>query len=126
MASCFILNWLGMSYSGDKRQLEVSEALRSGPLTMIRRNGCLTGRSRPYHTKVSSSASASPPKSSVEVAWREWVAEESVKRLGYCAYVSHGLAFSSKEESNIAYFILLVCRCNDINAPRLHTIHVGY
>ncbi|CAK7215937.1 hypothetical protein SBRCBS47491_002660 [Sporothrix bragantina] len=91
MCQCIILNSLGMSYSGNKRLLEIAEIKRNTPATMVRRIGCLASmqRTRPASSSSNAASNAAPgqrPRSDADAAWHEWVAEESFRRLGFCAF----------------------------------------
>lgn len=87
LCQCSILNLVGMSYSGDRRMMEISEGMRNMPSTLCRRNGALTEKSRPF---VGSGHEQLSPASNID-DWLEWVQEESRKRLGFSAFVSFHL-----------------------------------
>ena len=81
MCQCMILKSLGMIYSGNKRLLEIAEAMRNSAATTVRRIGCLSHPFRPPQPQ------SPDQKTSLDTEWREWVAEESFRRLGFCAFV---------------------------------------
>lgn len=82
LCQSIILNLVGMSYGGDKRQMETSEFLRNMPITMCRRNGAFTNRARApvLLTGMLMAQDA-------DNCWHDWVQGETHRRLGFCAFV---------------------------------------
>ncbi|KAL1900679.1 hypothetical protein Sste5346_002404 [Sporothrix stenoceras] len=93
MCQCIILNSLGMSYSGNKRLLEVAEIKRNTPATMVRRIGCLSQQYSDYRAhqaargQYDGQAAVPPASTDLDREWKAWVAEEAFRRLGFCAFV---------------------------------------
>ncbi|OCK79360.1 hypothetical protein K432DRAFT_383157 [Lepidopterella palustris CBS 459.81] len=81
LAQAILLNSLGMTYSGDKRLLEIAEACRSFGITLCRRNGCLK------HVAEAISIDSVCRGSALEEKWRQWIRDESRRRLGFCCWL---------------------------------------
>ena len=95
------LNFFGMTYNGNKRHLEAAEVYRNGCSTYCRRIGAF--RRSPQRTGPLFNGDERPEM--LERQWRNWVMEESRRRLGFCCFVSFFLVlgFLSPNRFQIAY-----------------------
>ncbi|KAH6842258.1 fungal-specific transcription factor domain-containing protein [Chaetomium sp. MPI-CAGE-AT-0009] len=79
---CIVLNSIGMTYSGNRRMFELSETRRNIPVTMARRNGSLASSSAGRQTVSEDDGTVSSEKS-----WKEWIVDESKRRLGFAIFL---------------------------------------
>ncbi|KAH7357520.1 hypothetical protein BKA66DRAFT_562431 [Pyrenochaeta sp. MPI-SDFR-AT-0127] len=79
MTQVVMLNSLGMSYSGERRALEVAEILQAVPVALARRKGLLNDVMA--HERISQLAVP------LEQTWRLWVMDEERRRTGFCVWL---------------------------------------
>ena len=79
-----LLDFFGMTYSGNRRLLEIAESGRNTSITICRRKGVF--RRLPSRTFNWDSTSENR---SCDEHWQQWIEQESRRRLGFCAYVSN-------------------------------------
>ncbi|KAF4627828.1 hypothetical protein G7Y89_g10323 [Cudoniella acicularis] len=81
LTQAILLNCMGMTYSGNRRLLEIAMASRSASVTQCRRNGSLHQSSRPVALNDATEDQV------VESRWQAWVYEEELRRLGFCTWI---------------------------------------
>lgn len=77
-----VLNYVGMSFSGHPRLIELADMSRSNTITLCRRIGAFRP-SEPSPFEISSANSTRD-----RLCWKEWIQDESCNRLGFCSFVS--------------------------------------
>lgn len=79
-----VLNYVGMSFSGHHRLIELADSSRSNTITLCRRIGAFRPSEPP-----SFEASYNDSDRDQECCWKGWIQEESCRRLGFCSFVSN-------------------------------------
>ncbi|KAF1808149.1 hypothetical protein P152DRAFT_254083 [Eremomyces bilateralis CBS 781.70] len=77
-----LLGSVGMTYSGNRRLLEIAESGRNASITQCRRKGVL----RRMPTRVLNLDSITE-KQSYQEEWQQWIEDESRRRLGFCTFL---------------------------------------
>lgn len=82
LTQSILLNCMGMTFSGNRRFLEITMASRSASVTQCRRNGSLKNSlsQPPFDTNTRGWL--------IESEWKAWIEEEELRRLGFCTWVS--------------------------------------
>ncbi|KAF2395896.1 hypothetical protein EJ06DRAFT_585630 [Trichodelitschia bisporula] len=82
LSQTLMLNIIGMTFGGSKRLLDIADSVRNAPATVCRRSGLLR---RPTIEFTLDPDLTGP---CLEERWREWVRDESRRRLGFCAFLT--------------------------------------
>ncbi|KAH8660856.1 fungal-specific transcription factor domain-containing protein, partial [Tricladium varicosporioides] len=81
LTQAILLNCMGMTYSGNRRLLEIAMASRSTSVILCQRNGSLHQSSRLIILDEATEDQVA------ESRWRAWIYEEELKRLGFCTWI---------------------------------------
>jgi hypothetical protein len=79
-----VLNYVGMSFSGHPRLIELADTSRGNTITLCRRIGAF----RPSEPRPFEALSNNSDRDQLS-CWKEWIQEESCHRLGFCSFVSN-------------------------------------